>query len=168
MGEVSASYRREVKGQEGGSGKACPYAADRSMTPAIRRVLLMFPLRNVRKMCVVLQHNLGKGTCWPRPRCIPSGYWCSRGIEPLSHQQNVSPFYHSQEEPSRSSCTSIDQGDFAPPWTPRSKGRRWLPPLNSPSTRAWRFASPPGPNHAQTSGRLIASWGCVPAGDNTP
>ena len=33
-------------------------------------------------MCVVLQHNLGKGTRWPRPRCIPSGCWCSGGIEP--------------------------------------------------------------------------------------
>jgi hypothetical protein len=51
--------------------------------PTLRHVLHMFPLRNVRKMCVVLQHNLGKGTRWPRPRCIPPRLWCSWGIEPI-------------------------------------------------------------------------------------
>ena len=74
-----------------------------------------------------------------------------------SHQQNVSPFYHSQEETSLSSRTTIDQGDFAPLWNPRSEGRCLLSPLNTQSTRAWRFAPPPGPIHAQTTGRLIAA-----------
>jgi hypothetical protein len=54
--------------------------------PGIHHVLHMFSLKNGGKMCVVLQHTLGKGTRWPRPRCIPSGYWCSKGIEPFSHQ----------------------------------------------------------------------------------
>ena len=35
------------------------------MTSAIRHVLHMFPLWNGRKMCVVLQHNLGKGSVPP-------------------------------------------------------------------------------------------------------
>lgn len=52
-------------------------------------------------MCVVLQHNLGKGTRWPRPRCIPPGCWCSRGIEPL-----VAPA-------KRIAVLSLAGGDFA-------------------------------------------------------
>jgi len=34
--------------------------------------------------------------------------------------------------------------------------------------RAWRFASPPAPNYAQMSGRLIVSRGSVPVAPDTP
>ncbi len=58
-------------------------------------------------MCVVLQHILARETLrspvaslWP---------WSFMGMDPTSHHQNVSPFYHSQEETSLASCPSIDQ-----------------------------------------------------------
>ena len=37
---------------------------------------------------------------------------------------------------------------------PSTKGRFAAP---GPTSRAWRYASPPAPNHAQTSGRLITT-----------
>ena len=97
-------------------------------------------------MCVVLQHTSWQGDPLAASPLHPLGLLVLQGaFGPPSHQQNVSPFYHSQEETSLSSCTSIDQGDVAPLWNPRSKGRRWLSPLSTPSTKTWRRASPPGP-----------------------
>ena len=40
------------------------------MIPVIRKVLVPFPLKANRKMCVVLQHILARGPA-ARPRCIP-------------------------------------------------------------------------------------------------
>lgn len=59
----------------------------------------------VRKLCVVVQHHLGKGT-----RCAfplhPSGLGSCRGLTPFQSQRNVSPFHHSQGlETSLSTCT---------------------------------------------------------------
>jgi hypothetical protein len=66
---------------------------------------LPYPLKTERKMCVVLQHHLGKG-----PRCAaplhPPGHGPDQGIEPIPRQQTVSPVNHSQvPETSLSTCT---------------------------------------------------------------
>ena len=59
--------------------------------------------------------------------------------------------------------------------SPRFGASGHLTPLRTIKTdrrfitrRTWRYASPPAPNHAQTTGRLITGRGSVPAVPNTP
>ena len=50
----------------------------------------------------------------------------------------------------------------------RTHFRASRPYRRSITRRAWRRASPPAPNHAQTSGRSISNQGSVPAPTDTP
>ena len=82
--------------------------------------------------------------------------WLFQGIEPIPEPSN--PYRR------------IDPlaGDFAlpAPIDPfrKTKGFRTL----GTTSRAWRYASPPAPNHARTSGRPIANQRSVPAPTDTP
>jgi|GEM_PF-4059240 len=55
----------------------------------------------------------------------------------------VWPMHHQSGERSCYPRHLHDQGDFAPPWTPRSEGRSWLSPLNTPSTNPTRIGYAP-------------------------
>lgn len=74
--------KSKAKREEG--SKACPYPATHFMTPAIRHVLHVFSLKNVRKMCTVVQS--WQGDPLAASPLHPLGLWCSKGIEPFSHQ----------------------------------------------------------------------------------
>ena len=71
MGEVSASHRSEVKGQEEGSSRTGSYLAAHSMTPATHHVLLMFPLKNVRKIVLYYNTILARGPAGRVPVASP-------------------------------------------------------------------------------------------------
>jgi hypothetical protein len=55
----------------------------------------------------------------------------------------VWPMHHQSGERSCYPRHLHDQGDFAPLWNPRSKGRSWLSPLNTPSTNPTRIGCAP-------------------------
>jgi len=109
----------------------------------------ILPPKTDRKMCVVLQHILARGPL-RAPVASPSP-WLFQGIEPVP-------------EPADRIAGQSLAGDFALP-APIDHGAI-APP--EPTRRTWRYASPPAPHHARTSGRPITNQGSVPAAPDTP
>lgn len=111
-------------------------------------------VRSDRKLCFVVQNSLARGPA-ARPRCIPPASGSFRALNPF--QSHRSYRRSSTRGRLRSPCThrsfQDDHGAIAPLGTSR---------------RAWRSASPPAPNHAQTAARSITNQGSVPAPTDTP
>ncbi len=126
----------------------------RSQVPKLKSPRLLRKVtpyrKKVGKMCVVLQHDLGKGDAALSP-CTPSRIGSSRASNPFQSQQTVSPVNHSRE-------TSLSLH-------PSIRGLSCRP---EPTRRTWRIASPPAPTHAQPNARLTSDQGSVPTSPDTP
>ena len=107
-----------------------------------------------RKLCFVVQNSLARGPA-ARPRCIPPASGSSWALNPIQSH--------------RSYRRSTTRGRLRSPCTHRSfqEDHGAIAPLGT-TRRAWRRASPPAPNHAQTFGRPITNQGSVPAPTDTP
>lgn len=71
-------------------------SASRPMITTTVTFLFRSPLRTDARCVLYYNTILARGPAGRVPVASPPGCWCSWGIEPPSHQQNVSPFYHSQ------------------------------------------------------------------------
>lgn len=104
-----------------------------------------------RKMCAVVPHDLAKGGSGAAPLldtpAIGARFMIRkrRRFRSLPCPTNVSPLDH-------------QQGDFALPCIPSTRGRR----APGPTSRAWRRPSPPAPNHGGSGGTAIA-FACAAA-----
>ena len=114
--------------------------------------MAVFGHSDERKMCVVVQHYLGKGDPLRAPVASPPACGWSQGIKPVSQ-----PAERFAAQPRarrlRSPCTHDQRGYRAP---------------LKPTRRTWRRPSPPAPNHRQPADRLISDQGSVPAAPDTP
>ena len=105
-------------------------------------------------MCGVLHRNLGKGArcALPLHPSGPGSFWA------LNPSRAIRTFRR-----------SITRGRLRSPCTHRSfqEDQGLSRPLK-PTRRTWRRASPPAPNHAQTTGRSISNQGSLRAPTDTP
>ena len=101
--------------------------------------------KSERKMSVVVPQHLARGPA-ARPRCIPPASGSFWELNPIQSH--------------RSYRRSTTRGRLRSPCTHRSfqEDHGAIAPLGT-TRRAWRRASPPAPNHAQTSGRPITNQG---------